>query len=349
MHHTKGICIKEIGENASVDGLFLVKSMNRAETRTGSPYLSLTVMDATGEMAGRVWENADQLITACPAGGVVRLSGQAQSFKNVLQLKINNLTAIPAEDVDLSEFLPSTTGDINSMTVELRKIAKSIDNPFLRELLLAFFQNRSFMEEFKKAPAAKNMHHAYLGGLLEHTLAVARLAESTSQLYPTIDHSLLIAGAMLHDIGKVEEFSVTSHPFDYTNSGRLMGHLVLGVEMIQKRIDTIPHFPEELAVRVKHLILSHHGRHEFGSPAVPMMLEAFVLNFLDDLDSKINYVNRLSDQAQQEGYQWTDYQRVMERFLYVQNSPAQPPAGIAPATDDTEPEIDPRQRNLWEP
>lgn len=346
--HKKGISIKEIGENDIVDGLFLVKAMNRAETRTGSPYLSLTVMDAGGEMAGRVWDNADQLMEACPAGGIVRLTGQAQSFKNVLQLKISNLVAIPVDEVDIADFLPSAPGDINLMATELRKIIKGVDNPFLRELLLAFFQNRSFMEQFKKAPAAKNMHHAYVGGLLEHTLAVARLAESTSQLYPAIDRSLLIAGAMLHDIGKMEEFSVTSHPFDYTDSGRLMGHLVLGVEMVQKRIETILHFPDELALRLKHLILSHHGRHEFGSPAVPMMLEAFVLNFLDDLDSKINYVNRLSDQSPSADYQWTDYQRVMERFLYVRNSPAQPLAGISPATENEEPEIDPRQRNLWE-
>lgn len=348
MQHKKGVYIKDIGENATVNGLFLVKAMNRAETKTGSPYLSLTVMDASGEMAGRVWDNADQLSAACPAGGIVHLSGQAQSFKNVLQLKITNLTAIPAADVDITDFLPSAPGDINAMATELRKITKNVENPFLRELLLAFFQNRSFMEQFKKAPAAKNMHHAYIGGLLEHTLAVARLAESTSQLYPTIDRSLLIAGAMLHDIGKTEEFSLSCHPFDYTDSGRLMGHLVLGVEMIQKRIDTILHFPDDLTLRLKHLILSHHGRHEFGSPAVPMMLEAFVLNFLDDLDSKINYVNRLSDQAQSQEYQWTDYQRVMERFLYVRNTPGQPPSATGPTADNGEPEIDPRQRNLWE-
>ncbi len=348
MQHKKGICIKEIGENDNVEGLFLVKAMSRAETRTGSPYLSLTLMDASGEMGGRVWDKADQLMPACPAGGIVLLSGQAQSFKNVLQLKINNLTAIPTEDVEISEFLPSTPGDIVAMGCELRKIAKSVDNPFLRDLLFAFFQNRSFFEQFKKAPAAKGMHHAYIGGLLEHTLAVARLADSTSQLYPTIDRDLLLAGAMLHDIGKVEEFSFTTHPFDYSDSGRLMGHLVLGVEMIQKRMETILHFPAELALRLKHLVLSHHGQKEFGSPTVPMMLEAFVLNFIDDLDSKINYVNRLSDQAQQEGYQWTDYQRVMERFLYVHNSPGQVPAEIAPTADNPGPEIDPRQRNLWE-
>lgn len=234
------------------------------------------------------------------------------------------------------------------MAAELRRLAKGVDNPFLRELLFAFFHNRKFFEQFKKAPAAKGMHHAYLGGLLEHTLAVARLVDVVCPLYPAIDRSLLMAGAMLHDIGKVEEFSFATHPFDYSDSGRLMGHLVLGVEMIQERIDTVLHFPKALAVRLKHLILSHHGRQEFGSPTVPMMLEAFVLNFLDDLDSKINYVNRLSGQVQNEGYQWTDFQRPMERFLYIQGHPDRPQPGLAQPEDNSEPEVDPRQRSLWE-
>ncbi|MDH3359420.1 MAG: hypothetical protein OEL55_00990 [Desulfobulbaceae bacterium] len=175
MQGEKGICIKEISEGNNIDGLFMVKTMSRGETRTGSPYLMLTVMDATGEMAGRVWNNAEQMIGACPAGGIVRLNGQAQSFKNVLQLNINSLVAVPAEDVDITQFLPSTPGDINAMSNELRKIAKSVENPFLRDLLFAFFQNRTFMEQFKNSVAAKNMHHAYIGGLLEHTLAVAQL------------------------------------------------------------------------------------------------------------------------------------------------------------------------------
>ncbi|MDH5298590.1 MAG: HDIG domain-containing protein, partial [Desulfobulbaceae bacterium] len=283
-----------------------------------------------------------------PAGGIVRLSGQAQSFKGTLQLKITSLAAVPAEEVDIARFLPACPGDIPAMAAELRRLAKSVDNPFLRELLFAFFQNRKFFEQFKKAPAAKGMHHAYIGGLLEHTLAATRLAEAVCTLYPTLDRSLLMAGAMLHDIGKVEEFSFATHPFDYSDAGRLMGHMVLGVEMVQKRLDAIPHFPKELAIRIKHLILSHHGRHEFGSPTVPMMGEAFVLNFLDDLDAKINYVDRLSSQMQAEGYQWTDYQRTMERFLYVQGHPDRTVPAIAAPEENSAPEVDPRQRSLWD-
>jgi 3'-5' exoribonuclease len=187
------------------------------------------------------------------------------------------------------------------------------------------------------------MHHAYVGGLLDHSLGVARLAAKVAELYPDIDPSLLVTGALLHDVGKVEEFSYHAFPFDYTDSGRLVGHHVLGVELVQARIGRIPGFPGELALRLKHLILSHHGRHEFGSPAVPMMLEAFVLNFLDDLDAKVNYLKRLGSQAPAAGYQWTDYQRTLERFLYVQGRPESDPEA-----EGEEAEIDPRQQNLWQ-
>lgn len=324
MKLAKGDLIKNIRDGQHVDGLFLVKEMSRAETRTGSPYLVLTVMDETGELGGRVWDNADMLMPECPPGGIVSLAGQAQAYRNILQLKINRIKAVPEAEVDMSLFVPSAPGDIDAMAAELEQLAKSVTDPDLKELVLAFLRDKQFFEKFCKAPAAKTMHHAYLGGLLEHTLAVARLADMTTRLYPSIDRSLLIAGAILHDIGKITEFSFDTHPFNYSDSGRLVGHMVLGVEMIQTKINTLDEFPEEIGIKVKHCILSHHGRHEFGSPALPMMLEAFILNFLDDLDAKINYVNRLGSQALEPGYQWTEYQRTLERFLFVKGHSAQP-------------------------
>ena len=165
------------------------------------------------------------------------------------------------------------------------------------------------------------MHHAYLGGLLEHTLAVAKLGGLIADCYPALDRDLLMAGALLHDIGKTRELAFAAFPFEYTVRGRLVGHLVIGIEMIQEKIQTIPGFPEEMATRLQHLILSHHGRYEFGSPTLPMISEAFVLNFLDDLDAKLNFMNRLAEQAPGPGYQWTDFQRTLERFLYVKGRP----------------------------
>jgi 3'-5' exoribonuclease len=231
------------------------------------------------------------------------------------------------------------------MAKELVKLAGSVENPFLKELLLSLFGERKLMAAMKKAPAAKAMHHAYVGGLLEHTLAVARLADSICTLYPSLDRSLLLAGALLHDLGKLKEFSFDSFPFEYSDRGRLVGHMVLGIEMIQEKINGISGFPEELGDRLKHLILSHHGRHEFGSPSLPMMQEAFALNFLDDLDAKINYLDRLAGQVKGEGYQWTEFQRNLERFLFVKghrgdDGPASLDQGQANG-------VDPRQRTLF--
>jgi 3'-5' exoribonuclease len=317
--------------------------VNRGETKAGKPYLSLTLMDATGEVPCRVWDNADQLMGQCPVGAIVSITGQAQSYKGILQLKIDTIKRVSEDEVDLSLFVPSTSGDIKLMSKELLRIIGSVENHFLKELLLALFSQKSLMRDFQKAPAAKAMHHAYVGGLLEHTLAVTRLAEQICPLYPLLDRSLLIAGALLHDLGKLEEFDFSSYPADYSDSGRLVGHMVLGIEMIQEKINEITGFPKELALQLKHLILSHHGRHEFGSPSLPMMTEAFVLNFLDDLDAKVNYMGRLAERVEGDDYQWTDYQRNLERFLFVKGH--QSDDSTQPTAEDAD--IDPRQHRLF--
>ncbi|MFA6898678.1 MAG: HD domain-containing protein [Desulfurivibrionaceae bacterium] len=337
--------IKEITDGQTVHDLFLVREMSRGETKAGKPYLSLVLMDATGEISGRVWENAEQFMGECPAGAIVSVTGHSQAYKGILQLRIDNLARIADSEVDLALFVPSTQGNITFMAKELVKLAGSVENPFLKELLLALFGERRLMQSFKKAPAAKMMHHAYVGGLLEHTLAVARLADSVSGLYPSLDRSLLMAGALLHDLGKLKEFSFDSFPFEYSDRGRLVGHMVLGIEMIQEKINGISGFPEDLADRLKHLILSHHGRHEFGSPSLPMMQEAFALNFLDDLDAKINYLDRLAGQVKGEGYQWTEFQRNLERFLFVKGHQADD--GAVPLDQGQDNGVDPRQRTLF--
>ncbi|MBC8319056.1 MAG: HD domain-containing protein [Desulfobulbaceae bacterium] len=313
----KGDCVENIQDNQKVEGLFLVSEVSRAETRAGKPYLTLKVMDKTGSLTGRVWDNADHWEKECTPGKVVLLQGQSQSYKGAIQLKINSVQQVGDDDVDLTAFAPSTSHNTTQMAAELLELVKGVADPHIRKLLLHFLEDNAFMEDFCQAPAAKNMHHAYLGGLLEHTLNVARLADMVAGLYSSVDRSLLIAGAILHDIGKIKEFSYPAPPFDYTDRGRLVGHIVLGVEMLHEHIAKIKGFPADIAMRLEHLILSHHGRYEFGSPALPMFHEAFILNFLDDLDSKINYVERLSSQLDKPGYQWSEYQRFMERFLYL--------------------------------
>ncbi len=351
MAENKGCNIKDIQDGQAVRGIFLVRQMSRAETRAGKPYLSLTLMDRTGELAGRVWDNADALAAHCPAGAFVQVTAQAQAYKDILQLKINNLQKVEATEVDPAEFLPATPADIPALKKELRKFIKSIENAHLQSLLQALFKNGDFFDKFCRAPAAKNMHHAYLGGLLEHTMAVARLADQTCGLYPELDRSLLLSGALLHDIGKVEEFSFEVFPFDYSDQGRLVGHFVIGVEMIHDVLKTLQGFPPDLADRLKHLILSHHGRHEFGSPVLPMTSEAFVLNLLDDLDAKMNFLNRLNEQAGKAGYQWSEYQRMFERFLFIRGNEdgvEKKICSLKPTAPEPESEkVEQRQQTLW--
>ena len=239
-------------------------------------------------------------------------------MRRIRKLDLDAALEVPAEEMGL--FIPATSGDITAMAAELRRLAKSSADAHLRDLVLAFLNDRQLFTLFKKAPAAKLMHHACLGGLLEHTLGVSKAAEAVSALYPAVDRSLLMAGAMLHDIGKLIEFNYEEFPYDYSDRGRLLGHMVLAIEMIQDKVAGIDGFPQETATNLKHLILAHHGRHEFGSPTLPMILEAFVLNFIDDLDAKIDYITGLAQKLEGEGYQWTEYQRNLERFLYVRGA-----------------------------
>lgn len=341
----KKLFISDISDGQEVNDLFLVNEIRRAETRAGKPYLTLKIKDRSGDLGGRVWDRADHWLSQCAVGQVVVLSGKAQSYKNILQLKINSLQTVPQEDVDMTLFVPCTAYDIDEMSKELLTMARTVKNEFLKKLLLKFLQDKEFMGHFQKAPAAKFMHHAYLGGLLEHTLHVARLAQQVAGLYPSVDHSLLLAGAILHDVGKVTEFSYDSN-IDYSDQGRLMGHMVLGIEMVQARINKIKNFPEETGVMLKHLILSHHGSHEFGSPSLPMLHEAFILNFIDDLDAKINYMERLSGQVKKEGYQWSEYQRNLERFLFLRGHREQE-EGEVETKKSTKKEA-PRPPTLWD-
>ncbi|MEN8141612.1 MAG: HD domain-containing protein [Thermodesulfobacteriota bacterium] len=329
--------IKDIQDRQAVADLFLVKSMSVAETKAGKPYLNLTLMDRSGDIVGRVWEGAERLQAQCPPGALVEISGQSQSFRGQLQLNINTIKRRDEAQVEMSAFVPASPFDPEEMAAELVGLVRSVGDDHIRRLLLKFFNNDEFMAGFKRAVAAKGMHHAYLGGLLEHTLGVARLAAAVAPLYPELDRDLLLAGAMLHDIGKMKEFDFSSFPADYSDQGRLMGHMVLGVEMIEEKIGRTKDFPPELAVRLKHMILSHHGRYEFGSPTLPMVSEAFVLNFIDDMDAKLNTIAGVRAKMEETpGYQWSPYQRSLERFLFVKGHSEAGPAAAVPEEQDNQ-------------
>jgi 3'-5' exoribonuclease len=344
MKAEKKVFANQIQEGQALEDLFMVKDMSRAETRAGKPYLIMTLMDRSGEIAGRLWENADALIGVCEQGSMLRITGQAQAYRGSLQIKIDSVHPVDRQELDETLFLQTTSKNIAAMVAAINSLTARVKEPFCRKLLLKLFHDARFLADFQKAPAAKTMHHAYLGGLLEHTLAVSQLAEMLAGFYQGLDRDLLVTGALLHDIGKTQELSYDTFPFDYTDKGRLVGHLVLGVEMIQEVISTIKNFPQDLATRLQHLVLSHHGRYEFGSPCLPMLSEAFVLNFLDDMDAKLNFLGRLEEQAPEPGYQWTDFQRTLERFLYIKGRPSrETEADMGVQQEDGE--ISPQQHN----
>jgi 3'-5' exoribonuclease len=313
----KNLFVEKMKEGDRFEDLFLIKNVKVGETRAGKPYLVLTVMDKSGEVSGPVWDNVQTLQKICLAGEVVRISGMVQSYRDTLQLRIDEITQVSPAETDLSHFYPVSPKNLQEMADEVQDLVLSITNPFLKKLLNIFFRKGDCWQSFQKAPAAKGIHHAYIGGLLEHSLSVARVADFLAKHYEGVDRSLLISGALLHDIGKLEELRMEGGLVEYTVRGRLKGHLVIGSEMVALAAGKIADFPEELLEQLQHLILSHHGRQEFGSPAVPMTVEAFMLSFLDDLDAKMNITEQLRRKMDNKEMNWTDYQRSLERYLYL--------------------------------
>jgi 3'-5' exoribonuclease len=307
--------VKGIRENDQVDGVFWVKEKALPVSRTGAPYLRLRLADRTGEIEARVWDGVEAFADLFTRDDFIRIKAQATSYQDKIQLNIKSLKKAGDDEIALEDFLASSARDPDEMLAELIAIVQGIENPFLKQLVMAFLENEEFIVLFKRAPGAKRLHHSFLGGLLEHTLSVVQLIQKLKGYYEGINHDLLLAGGVLHDVAKVYELSY-ERSFDYTDAGRLIGHIVMGVEMVDKEIAQIEGFPTELAMLMKHLLLSHHGQYEWGSPTRPMTLEAQMLHHLDDLDAKVNGIKEFMNKVEQ-GTRWTDYHRMFERFFYV--------------------------------
>jgi len=297
-----------------VDDIFVARDKQLAHKKDGAPYLTLSLVDRTGDVKAVVWDQVQAIVKAFAAGDYVRVQGKVTEYKGVPQLVVQHLERAHPDQVDAKDFLPATQRDVNQMMDRLIQISRTVENEHLSRLLAAFFEDPAFVELFKTAPAAKKMHHAYLGGLLEHTLSIVRLIQAISAHYKGIDTDLLLTGGILHDIGKVHEFTYETH-IDYSDAGRLLNHIVIGVEMLEKKIATLHDFPDDLALVLKHLIVSHHGIRDFGSPEPPKTLEAIILNYLDELDAKVNAVRTFMEADDPEA-PWTSYHKVLERFFF---------------------------------
>ena len=311
-------CVADIKDRDLVDGIFLVKDKILAMAKNGKPYLTLKLMDKSGEVDAKVWDNADEVGSLFDKNDFLAVRAKASVYLGKMQLILSELKLVPEDQVDLADFLPETDRDINVMVGELKGLVSSLRDPELKRLLIAFFGDPELMAQFRVAPAAKGMHHVYLGGLLEHSLAVAKLVDAMTPLYEGLNRDLLIAGALLHDIGKVREMSYI-RSFDYTDEGKLIGHITIGVEMLQERISSLPGFPVELGMLLKHMLLSHHGQYEYGSPKRPKTLEATILNYLDDLDSKINGIRTHIRKEPDNPSRWTSYHRLYDRYFFKEN------------------------------
>jgi 3'-5' exoribonuclease len=321
----------------AIDDIFLITDKQLRANRNGNLYLQLELRDRTGCISARLWNAGEQVFRMFESGDFLLVKGKVQLFQGALQMILTHIDRVQPEGVSLADFLPHTEHDVSKLWDRLRGILMKLSNPHLRGLAECFFMDEKFVEEFCRVPAGIRNHHAYLGGLLEHVVSLMDAAERILPVYPELDRDLLLAGVFLHDIGKVRELSF-GKAFAYTNEGQLVGHLVIGVEMLNEKVARVSEltgetFPGELLLRLKHMILSHHGTYEFGSPKLPMTPEAIALHHLDNFDAKVHSFTRDIREDQNASSAWTPFNPSLQRRLFKGNADGVD-ASFAPAAGE---------------
>jgi len=302
-----------LGENFT--SFFILQRKDVRRTKHGSPYLALDLGDASGQIEAHLWDDAEKVAATIEVGQVVKVQGTVEEYKEKKQIKVEKIRSANEQDeYAIDKLIPSTTADRDQLWQQFEKMVHSVAHPFLLSLLRKFFDDDEFVKSFSEAPAAKQWHHGYLGGLMEHTLGVATVCDRLAKVYPAVDRDLLVTAALLHDIGKVDTY-FHGPSFDYTDAGRLMGHIVIGSQMVAEKIRSFPQFPEELALKLQHLILSHQGMLEQASPVVPMMREAFILYYADEIDAKLNAFEQVY--RQEKGAKWSKFVNLLGRYFYL--------------------------------
>ncbi len=294
--------------------IFLVQAKEIRQKKTGEPYLSLVLCDRTGDLDCKMWDNVAEVMETFSRDDFVRVRGVLQIYNNRPQFTIHKMQRIDDSAVELADFYPASSRDPQEMLAELRSVICSIGNPHLRGLLERVFSDEEIVRRYIKAPAAKLIHHAYLGGLIEHVLSMCGLSRALTAHYKSLDGDLLLTGVILHDIGKIYELSY-DRSFGYTTDGQLLGHIFLASRMVDEKMAQAPDFPPKLRTLVHHLILSHHGSLEFGSPKLPLFPEAVILHFLDDMDAKMECMRVLVEQDRLVEGCFTAYNPSLERAV----------------------------------
>ncbi len=305
--------IETLREGERIQEIYLCKQKTSAMTKTGKEYENVILQDKTGQLDAKIWDPGSMGIEDFEALDYVEVHGDVTVFNGQTQLSIKRARKISEDSVDPSNYLPCTDKNMDEMMTELLKFIASVNNPFYKQVLtVLFIDDSKFAEAFKKHSAAKSVHHGFIGGLLEHTLAVTKLCDFYTKQYPILNRDLLLTAAICHDIGKVYELS--DFPAnDYTDAGQLLGHIVMGSEMVSKIIATIPDFPKKQANELKHCILAHHGELEYGSPKKPALIEALALNFADNTDAKMETMKEIFDSNSMAGAgEWLGYNRLLE-------------------------------------
>jgi 3'-5' exoribonuclease len=348
--------VADLEPNQTVTTYLLVQSKETRAKKTGEPYLSLRLADRSGRLDAKMWDGVGEVMSTFERDDVIKVQGIVQVYRDRLQMTIQRLRRADDSEIEIADYLPRTKRDIDEMFAAVRATTEQMSNPHLCALLSAFLDDEAIAAKFRKAPAAKSLHHAFVGGLLEHVVSLLNLARLCASNYSFIDLDLLQTGVILHDMGKIEELSY-SRGFGYTSEGQLLGHIVIVLRLLDEKCRQIPGFPPRLKMLVEHMILSHHGKYEFGSPKLPMFPEALMLHYIDDLDSKLESMRAALAEDSHAEDEWTAYNPALERTLLDKNrflagptSAPSPRAGAAPRIDgageQADSETKPRQGTL---
>ena len=306
--------VSELQPNQVVTATFLVQHKDIRQKKTGEPYLSLVLGDRTGDIDAKMWDNVAEVMDTFERDDFLKIRGLLQIYQNRLQLTVHRLQKQPEQEVDATDYFPASSRQPDEMFAELQAIIAGIRNPYLNALLRGLMDDQDISRRYRMAPAAKSIHHAYLGGLIEHVLSLCGLAKLVAAHYPDVDLDLLLTGVILHDIGKIYELSY-DRSFSYTSDGQLLGHIIIALRLIDDKARMIPGFPVKLRTLLEHMVVSHHGELEFGSPKVPVFPEALLLHHLDNLDSKFETMRAFLAKDRFVDGCWTGFSNSLERSM----------------------------------
>ena len=301
-------------ENQTITSHFVVASKQVKNKKNGEVYLSVTLADCSGQLQANMWDNVSDALNAFNQDDFIKVKGLVQKYNGRWQLTIHKLRKLGEREIDYTDYIPKTPKDIDQLWRTLGDFVETIENPWLKQLIQNFMADSTVATAYKNAPAAKTLHHAYVGGLLDHVVSLFTVCDLAVRNYPQVNRDLLLTGAFLHDIGKIYELTY-QRSIAYTTRGQLLGHMIIELEMLQQKLAEVPGFPDELKVMIEHLIISHHGQYEFGSPKLPMFPEALMLHYLDDLDSKMESMRAQFEREAEIETPWTSYNPSLARPL----------------------------------